>query len=1329
MATHPIHTFRRRIKRSFTHMLVLFLFFYAVARMEPISTSTDISISYGSMDLLPFAFESSSVAKTCQLHPKEIGTEFQVNTEISDKQWRPSVTSLSPNSPDQFVISWASYSQDAGSQAGIYAQIFDGPNSKVGTEFQVNTKTDKNQNYPSVSALLNGDQFVVTWESQDQGGGLFGIFAQIFDGPNSKVGSEFQVNTNTDKTQNLPSVASSLNGGTQFVITWQSNHQDGDFYGIYAQIFDGSNSKVGSEFHVNTNTTGNKKYPSVGYLSNTSFVISWQGEGQDGDGLGIYAQIFDGPNSKVGSEFLVNTHTAGHQHQPSIASLGSKDASGHEHFIITWYSNAQDGDEDGVYAQIFNSDDGSKVGSEFQVNTHTTSAQQFPSVASLGSKDAGGHVKFIITWHSNLQDGNLAGIFAQLFNFSGDGSYSKIGSEFQVNTHTDDNQRFPSVAALGSNDASDRDNFVITWESNLQDTSKEGIFCQAFDSNTLTECPCDPGTYLDQPDVCLYCPTGTYQDQANETSCKNCPTGTHSNTTGADSFGVCSNCTAGSYSDSEGSMYCTQCQAGQYQDKQAQTACLYCTAGTYSANEGSPRCVACTEGSYGFKKGAISYEDGCKPCPRGTWSNHTGLDDLNECTKCAAGFFNVFTGSSSIDQCYPCNPGTYSEYQGMSSRDDCTQCEDGKYSNETHSTSCSLCPVGYEPNDVQDQCVECPKGYYRNSSTIDLNCAPCPLDYFNQEKGATYCFKCGFPNTCIGEGKCALGRDPSSFCSRCVDGYFLKNAECKQCSSKYWIIFWILLIVITILFIYRFRKKIANLLYLKKNPIFEILITFFQLLAGVLSMNIKWPLYIDGGIISANSLFNFDISAIFRPGCYQKFDFYSKYLIMVLFPLALLALSLLVYLIFKIMELNAFKKKIGINWDRINAKYCNLISLAFRYLYIPEIIICTQPMQTTWQEGIKKHVLDYYPTIATEDEKYQKYYPWFWFFFIFYALVIPIAYAIILIISKKKHFSEYWYKRFGWLWDFYKPNRFWWEIVKLIFRFLILLIPLFISSSSSNFQIIQLVLLIGIILIMIILTLSFRPFPYFATQQENPPMKSPELRSLWEKISPEDVASIGLNIILIAIVSSGITQTRSIIFFIFYPVGVVTAFMGTRKNFKQMWIKNKKRKKKAQRDNNKLKSDPHANSDSDQDKHSNLDSDVELDKINTGPEKYQKGKPEDSCSCSSSSSSSSLEQLDQENKIKNKKNLKKNPLTSQGENDNKKLEKNILKIKEDNVSFINEIKTLKKEIESKNENIKMSQNNNIQLQDQISELKNQLLKINDNNLELKNEIQRFKQEK
>jgi hypothetical protein len=107
---------------------------------------------------------------------------------------------------------------------------------------------------------------------------------------------------------------------------------------------------------------------------------------------------------------------------------------------------------------------GNPVGSEFQVNTYTTSEQSFASAAM----DTGGN--FVISWQSYLQDGGDYGIYAQRYNSAG----TLVGSEFQVSSYTIYDQRYPSVA-MNTNG-----NFVISWTSDGQDGSSWGIFMKLY---------------------------------------------------------------------------------------------------------------------------------------------------------------------------------------------------------------------------------------------------------------------------------------------------------------------------------------------------------------------------------------------------------------------------------------------------------------------------------------------------------------------------------------------------------------------------------------------------------------------------------------------------------------------------------------------------------------------------------------------------------------------------------------------------------------------------------------------------------------------------------
>ncbi|KAJ3444237.1 hypothetical protein M0812_10089 [Anaeramoeba flamelloides] len=1286
------------------------------------------------------AHVSGSEKRKCRLQPLTLGNEFQVNTFVTNSQSYAAFASLG----ERFIVVYQGFYKD-GDQEGIFAQIFNSTDgSKIGEEVTVNSYTADQQMLPDVASFSSGDEdgeFLVGWQSNWQDGSYNGIYAQVLNATDgSKIRGEFLVTNATSGDQKYVSLDYVSND--KFVVAWASFNQEPDEsgFGVFAQTFDSATgAKSGSEFMVNNYTDTDQNYPKVSALNEDKYIIVWESLGQDGDNYGIFAQMFDAATgAKSGSEFQVNDYTANTQKNPSIAYFASLDQ-----FLVCWESSGQDGDNYGIFAQMFDAATGAKIGSEFQANNETANSQENCNVASINDD-----TDFIITWDSFGQDGSSWGLYAQKFQSS---DRSKIGEEFLVNNYTLYDQQYSTVGAIGASG----EKFVIAWQSYDQDGSSEGVFAQIYNSTAIDDCVCKEGEYLNSTRICLSCPEGTYQDESGQESCKKCPVGTNSKKTGVTSIDLCLLCTEGTYQDEEGQTVCKQCpigtfsdltgantsdlcldcpegsyqdelgqstckqceegkfqnetkqtlclaclrgtyqnetgqsqcmpcSSGKYQSQEGQTECQNCDVGHYSAHEGASICLGCdtgtyqndegstgckncqmgsysvesasTEcnkcpaGTYGIREAASSFEAACYYCPRGTWNDLEGVPNKTDCIQCNAGFYNEQMGSKSRDSCWPCPTGTYSNQEGLTSSYDCVQCPENQVSTDINSTSCTYCPVGYEGNDMQDSCVECQKGYYKDG--IDSKCQPCGADTFNNEVGLTYCLKCGIPGICLGGNTCSDGRDPDSFCSKCIEGHYLKNAECKECQSPYFILVWVFIALLIIILILRLRKIEEKVKVIKRNPIFGIYITFLQLLAGVLIMNIQWPAYIDSNIVSVTSIFNFEISTFVSPDCFEHFNFYTEYLIMVLLPFGLILLWVIV-LSFLII-ISKLRKNGKKNWDFIKARTLYYTTQGFRIMYIPEVIVCSQPFQRTWQKGIKKYTLDYFPDITTDDQRYKSFYPWFVFLLIFYAAIIPLILISILFVAKKHDFSEYWYKRFGWLWKHYKRNRFWWEIPKFGYKFLLVITPIFISTTTSHN--ILLTILLIIILMMNTIILIFRPYHTIIPKNN----KERNIKSHWEKISPEDLIAFGLNMILFSVVSSGIAETKSILFFIFYLCGGIITFMGTRKNLKHMYykIKNitkfKKKKTSGSIDDEKKKNDTDSDTETDDDDDDDEDdhnlSKNQLDGDNK-PEKNFNEKSDNNSVSSSSSSSGSGSDLEMKEIKTDQNQMKTNPIINSPLND------------------------------------------------------------------------------
>jgi hypothetical protein len=394
------------------------------------------------------------------------GEEFQANSYAPGYQGYPAVDSLAAGG---FVVVWESGSpglEQDGSYIGIFGQRYDGDGSRLGTEFQVNAYTTDFQTSSDVAGTTDGG-FVVVWQSYGQDGSYYGIFGRRFDAAGAPNGTEFRVNSETQYGQYYPEVAASADG---FIVVWESCEQDGSREGIFGQRYSASGATAGTEFRANTYTPARQRFANLAVDADGNFVVVWMsqpesgGVGQDGSDAGIFGQRYDATGAKSGTEFQINAYTTDIQARPAVSY---KDDGG---FVVVWEGRqptilAQVTDE--VRARKYDAT-GAADGSEFQLNTYTTT---FEEDVSIGKTPDG---ELLVVWESEGgQDGTDTsgeGVFARRLSPRGD----PVGTEFQVNTYTTNDQNDPRVTGLNGG------RFVVVWTSYTQDGSSAGVFGQRF---------------------------------------------------------------------------------------------------------------------------------------------------------------------------------------------------------------------------------------------------------------------------------------------------------------------------------------------------------------------------------------------------------------------------------------------------------------------------------------------------------------------------------------------------------------------------------------------------------------------------------------------------------------------------------------------------------------------------------------------------------------------------------------------------------------------------------------------------------------------------------
>lgn len=278
----------------------------------------------------------------------------------------------------------------------------------------------------------------------------------------------------------------------------------------------------------------------------------------------------------------------------------------------------------------------------------------------------------------------------------------------------------------------------------------DGTYSNQTLSETCQQCPlgfyCVDGS--SQPLLCpsgFYCPAGTGRDW------KQCPTGTFNPNNGLEDISQCRNCTSGNYCAYHNSSSPTGiCEAG-----------YYCVEGSDTPTpDGSSKGDAgvCPPGAY------------CPPetgnwylCPRGTFSNQSGLHDISQCVDCLYGQYCDKEGlTSPSGDCLagyyckrrsevmnpsitnvtggPCPKGHFCVAGTANPR----ECEAGSYNPFIEASSCRPCPGGYfcPRASISYEDNGCPRGHYCPPETQYETQYPCPNGTYLNHTNANSSSQC-----------------------------------------------------------------------------------------------------------------------------------------------------------------------------------------------------------------------------------------------------------------------------------------------------------------------------------------------------------------------------------------------------------------------------------------------------------------------------------------------------------------------------------------------------------------------------------------------------------
>jgi len=380
-----------------------------------------------------------------RLTAQPLGGDFRVNTATTGEQVSPAVAISGSASGGTFMVVWQE-GYNPGTNTNISARTFDlATGAPMSTPFLVNSYTTGDQRAPRVGAALGGllTSFVVVWHSKAQTG-TYTIFGKRYDELGNPLGTEFRVDSLTTGSS-YADVASDAAGN--FCVVWRGEPASA----IFARRFSRFGIPLAADFRVNETTADFITQPRVSADGAGGFVVAWEAAIGFSPSVQSIAARRISPSGALSPEFRVNSDTTGPRANPAVASAASGG------FLVAW-RDFPGAPSQGILAQRY-STSGAALGSPFRVNAQLAGVAE-PTAAGLPDG------RCVVAWTS-APAGPAQNVVVRQISPSGD-----VGPpETRVNTTPNSRDPQPAVAADGFG-------FVVTWQGD--DGAQRGIFARRY---------------------------------------------------------------------------------------------------------------------------------------------------------------------------------------------------------------------------------------------------------------------------------------------------------------------------------------------------------------------------------------------------------------------------------------------------------------------------------------------------------------------------------------------------------------------------------------------------------------------------------------------------------------------------------------------------------------------------------------------------------------------------------------------------------------------------------------------------------------------------------
>ncbi|MDF2464051.1 MAG: repeat domain protein, partial [Ramlibacter sp.] len=381
-----------------------------------------------------------------------------INQVVKGTQMMPAVAALEGGG---FVVTWSSQygGTDQGTDYAIMQRAYndDGtlrPQALDSAELLVNVGATTNSQYgTSVSASPVTGNVAVSWTARSGTGG-YGISttettqAALFDRGGRKI-ADFQVANIAGDDGSFSGAAGkgaqmlALSNGNYVLVREAQGATVGD---VWASIYGPNGAVVKTDFlAISSNALEQNGPAGLVELKDATGASTGQWVmlyiGRAGTPMQPQLGIFnaDGSDALLTPDIIVSSHGATSATGQGLINTGAWESTAHMassngRFAVVWSDAVKEGGDasgDAVYMRIF-SNDGTKLGSEIQVNVETTNNQSAPKIAALSDGS------FLVTWVDNHVSATNYDVYMQ--RFAADGSRLSSADQLVTGGFTTGNQ-------------------------------------------------------------------------------------------------------------------------------------------------------------------------------------------------------------------------------------------------------------------------------------------------------------------------------------------------------------------------------------------------------------------------------------------------------------------------------------------------------------------------------------------------------------------------------------------------------------------------------------------------------------------------------------------------------------------------------------------------------------------------------------------------------------------------------------------------------------------------------------------------------------------------